>query len=367
MSETNKEENQLVEVVSDNQLSTELSSDLLGSFGGLIDEAKKIVLDSKKIIITNDSQVDNMKQARKNRLALVNIRGRTEKIRVSGKAHIVREGKAIDGASNIIKALTIPEEKELLEKENYVVNKKKKALEELEQKRSAELEAVEFDPSSFNLQIMSEETYQQQLKMATDYFNKLKLEEKEEEEAKVKRDARALLNNSRKIEIAEYKDYFQGTNYDEATDILADKSEDEFAKLKTSLIRLKAEYLKKQKKIEDDNKKLKAEKIGKEKLNNAKLKKAQDKAKIAQKALDDKKEEERKAEEAKEAEEKALADAERKKQLAPDKEKLNKLAVDITSMKMPEVKDKKAEEIIKQVVKLLNKTSSYIKANAVKL
>ena len=78
MIEAKKEDNQLVEVINNNQLNAKLGNELQELFNPLFLEAKEWVEKSKKIVITDDSQVDEMKLARESRLALKDIRCKVE-------------------------------------------------------------------------------------------------------------------------------------------------------------------------------------------------------------------------------------------------------------------------------------------------
>jgi len=84
---------------------------------------------AKTIVVTNEKQVDDMKMARTGRLLLREKRISIETARKELKEQALREGKAIDGIANVLKALIVPIE-EYLEKQEKFVEFKKAAEEE---------------------------------------------------------------------------------------------------------------------------------------------------------------------------------------------------------------------------------------------
>lgn len=109
---------------------------------------------ARSIVVTNDSQTDDMAMARKGRLLLQAHRVEIEKRRKALKAGIIRQGKAIEHIANILKDAIIPLEKHLYRQENFVkireakiaeekteaerVKREKEEAEELEREQEAE-------------------------------------------------------------------------------------------------------------------------------------------------------------------------------------------------------------------------------------
>lgn len=99
---------------------------------------------AKTIVVTNESQKVEMQLARTGRLFLRDKRIAIEKARKELKEQALREGKAIDGIANILKALIVPIEEYLERQEKYVEIKAKEAEEKrrLEAERKAEEERI---------------------------------------------------------------------------------------------------------------------------------------------------------------------------------------------------------------------------------
>lgn len=84
----------------------------------------KIAADWEKkaatLVVTDASQTAVMKMAREGRLFLKGKRVAIEKMRKKLKEQSVREGRAIDGMANILKALIVPLEEHLDKQERFV-------------------------------------------------------------------------------------------------------------------------------------------------------------------------------------------------------------------------------------------------------
>lgn len=96
----------------------------------------------KTIVVTDASQTGTMKMARAGRLFLRDRRIKVEAARKHLKEQSLREGKAIDGIANVLKALIVPMEEHLYRQEHFVeIQLKAKA----EQKRIETEQQVERD------------------------------------------------------------------------------------------------------------------------------------------------------------------------------------------------------------------------------
>ena len=104
---------------------------LLKRFAAYFNEAKKLAEGAREIIVTDESQTDLMLKAREARLSLKSLRTHVEAVRVELKEQSLREGRAIDGVSNLIKALIVPVEEHLEKQEKYA---EVKALERIQKK-----------------------------------------------------------------------------------------------------------------------------------------------------------------------------------------------------------------------------------------
>lgn len=125
---------------------------LLENFSGYFELAAEWETKAKALVVTNETQVAEMKMAREGRLFLRSKRIDVENTRKKLKEQALREGKAIDGIANVLKAVIVPIEEYLDEQEHFAENKKKaeeeahrleaeKALREKEEKERIEREA----------------------------------------------------------------------------------------------------------------------------------------------------------------------------------------------------------------------------------
>jgi len=146
------------------------------------------------IVVTDETQIDLMKQAREGRLLLKAKRIEIEKTRKSLKEQSLNEGRLIDTIAKSLTALVEPAEKHLDLQERFA--------EIQDQKRKAELKAKRYelilpyaeviDPNTLNLGLITEEAFIGILKYAKDTLEaKLETERlaKIEQEQKAKEEA----------------------------------------------------------------------------------------------------------------------------------------------------------------------------------
>lgn len=132
--------NQLAVIVKDSGLEQTKSQYILDKFTNYFEIASDWEKKAKEIVVKDENDKAEMQMARVGRLFLRDKRIAIEKARVELKEQALREGKAIDGIANILKALIIPVE-EYLEKQEKFVEIKEKA--EAEAKRLAEEKRLE--------------------------------------------------------------------------------------------------------------------------------------------------------------------------------------------------------------------------------
>ena len=132
------QENQLEKIVKDSNLESTKAKYILDNFKDYFDLASEWEMKAKTLVVTRDDQVAEMKMAREGRLFLREKRLAVESSRKKLKEQSLREGKAIDGIANVLKALIVPIEEHLDRQEHFVELKKKAAEEqkrlEIEQK-----------------------------------------------------------------------------------------------------------------------------------------------------------------------------------------------------------------------------------------
>lgn len=133
---------------------------LRSAFESMFAQAEEWTARAKGIVVTDLSQTREMKFARESRLALKEIRVNAEKTRKRLKEDSLRQGKAIDGMANVLKALVEPIEAHLLEQEQFAERVEAAEKEALRKARSAAIVAYGEDPTVYaNLGETSEEAW----------------------------------------------------------------------------------------------------------------------------------------------------------------------------------------------------------------
>jgi len=129
-------ENKLEVIAKESQLPTTKSQSILEQFQGYFEIASEWESKVKAIVVTDENQKAEMELAREGRLFLKAARIDVEKTRVSLKAEALLESKAVDGMSNVLKALIVPLEKYLDKQEHFVEIRE-------EEKREAKRQEIE--------------------------------------------------------------------------------------------------------------------------------------------------------------------------------------------------------------------------------
>jgi len=140
--------------------------------------------EAKGIQISGVTDLVNMRKARESRLALRTIRIETENKRKKMKEASLLEGKAIDGMANIVKALVVPVEKDLQEKEDYIQRKEDERIALLVEERKASMAKFEVDCEHFDLGAMKDEAFATLLASSEAGYNARIKAERDEAEAK---------------------------------------------------------------------------------------------------------------------------------------------------------------------------------------
>jgi len=108
------------------------------------------------------------------------LRLSVEKTRKTLKDESLRTGQAIDAAARKIKGIVEPVETAMQEAATYAERMRAERMAAIEAKRVAELDALEWDHTSLDLQTMSEEQYARILKAAKSAYQEI-LEDRERE------------------------------------------------------------------------------------------------------------------------------------------------------------------------------------------
>jgi len=115
-----QKENKLQVIVRESGLETTKAQFILEKFQNYFEIASDWEEKAKTLIVTNENQQAEMEMARVGRLFLRDKRIAVEKARKELKEQALREGKAIDGIANVLKALIIPIEQYLEQQEKFV-------------------------------------------------------------------------------------------------------------------------------------------------------------------------------------------------------------------------------------------------------
>ncbi len=118
------DKNELQVIVAESGLEPSKAQVMLDKFSEYFKLAAEWEQKAKTIVVTDESQVTEMKMARVGRLMLKEKRVELEKTRKSLKEQALREGKAIDGIANALKAVIVPIEEDLYNKEHFVEHKR---------------------------------------------------------------------------------------------------------------------------------------------------------------------------------------------------------------------------------------------------
>jgi len=189
-------ENKLITIVEQSGLEKTKSDYILENFKNYFSIASEWEKRAKDIIVTDESQKEIMAIARVGRLALREKRINLEKERKKLKEQALREGKAIDGIANVLKALIVPIESYLDKQENFVKYKKEEEerLLIIEAEKKAEEERIAIEKA--------ENEERERIRIENEKLKK-EAEKRERQIAKQKAETEAKMKAER--EIAEKK------------------------------------------------------------------------------------------------------------------------------------------------------------------
>lgn len=117
------------------------------AFADILTAAKAQVEQSKKIVVTDPTDVDGIKQSREYRLALRKLRTTGENKRKELKEDILRAGRALDGMQAILEQICATEEKRLLAQEEIAERIQAERKAKLREERQAVLVELGENPA----------------------------------------------------------------------------------------------------------------------------------------------------------------------------------------------------------------------------
>lgn len=129
-------ENQLSIIIKESGLESSKAKYILENFQNYFEIAAEWENKAKTLIVTKPDQKAEMEMARTGRLFLREKRIAIEKARKELKEQSLREGKAIDGIANVLKALIVPIEEYLDRQERFI---------EIEEEKKKEVVRIEVE------------------------------------------------------------------------------------------------------------------------------------------------------------------------------------------------------------------------------
>jgi fused signal recognition particle receptor len=319
--------NELVVLVDNSELQKGTRELLLTSFLPFLEQAKEWRVKAEALIVTDGTQLTEMKQAREGRLALRLIRTQADKKRKELKEDSNRYNKAVQSVYNAIEAVILPIEEHLEKQEKFAEIAEANRKELLHNERVALLQPYRVDYLAYDLRNMPEDTFKQLLQGSKLAYEKA-VEEAASEQKRLEQE-RILAEEAQKQRLEDQR------------------IENERLKLE---IYERGKALAEQKEKADAE--LKAEREKNEKIRLELLAKKQH-------------EDEQKA--AAEKQQKAEQKAAKKLAAAPDKDKLAILILQLEKLVYPDVKTEEAVKIVDDTKVLINKVINHVKTKTSEL
>lgn len=157
------QQKELLAVVQQNALPQDQALSLQASFAPLFKEARALIAQSRNIIVTDASQVAQIKLSREFRLLIRKVRISGEKTRKDLKEASLRTGKAIDAFNTILAHMLSDEEARLEEQEKIVERAEQARKDALKASREAALKPYSIDTTFLALGEMPDATFAQLL------------------------------------------------------------------------------------------------------------------------------------------------------------------------------------------------------------
>ena len=338
----------LVEKFNKLGITNDESSSLMLSFGAPLVEVGEILDTYKNIVVTDETQIDLMKEAKEKRLLLKKIRTGVENTRKSLKDEFNRKGNAIQAVANYIKENIEPAEKYLELQEKFAEIKKAERAIKVKQERTEKLMQYTDNISMYAIDNIDDETFETLLaKIKKEYDDKIAAEKAEaerlaKEEAERKAEQERIISENAKLrKEAEQKEI----------ELAAERKKEADKQAKIEAERQK-ELAEERAKVEAERAKIAAIEAEQRRKDEVIAKEKADKEAAEAKAIA----------EAKQAEMNAL--------LAPDKDKLlnfSKCLETIRTEKLPAVKTKQAQDVVNLIDEMFIKMCGIIETKAKEL
>lgn len=316
---------QLIAVLSGIEISEDSQKLIISKFAKFDAMAAEWAEKASSLVVTDESQVQEMKDAREARLGLRKVRTDADRLRKELKEESLRYGQAVQAVANHIKAKIEPIEAHLQAQEDFAKNKAAERINAIRIERSAMVaDLLEFMPEGEDLGAMPQVIFDAVLAQATE---QRAAQIKAEQEAEAERIAKEEAERAEQARIRAENERLR-----------AEAAAKE-AELKAERDRVAAERAEAERKAQAERDAIEAER-----------KRVADKLAEANRKEAERKAEAERAEAKRIAKERAEAaakkEAERKAKAAPDKAKLNLFVLSIEDLKRPEVTSERATRLV---------------------
>jgi hypothetical protein len=216
------------------------------------------------IVVTNENQKELMAEAREGRLLLKAKRIEVEKTRKSLKDQSLSEGRLIDSVAKYLTGLIESAEKHLELQEKFIEIQEQNKRIQLKSDRTVLLEPYRdvIDPNSIQLDLITEEAFTTILNGAKFAQENKKTEALRIEKERLEKEKKQKTYQERMLQIAEYKKYY---NPDTDLVLTTETNTLDFNAFLQNLIYRYSQDVIKQKKLEEENNKLKKQSVSSEK------------------------------------------------------------------------------------------------------
>ena len=317
--------NELARVVEEVGLEPASATRLLETFQPYFNQVMTIYEKSSKIVVTDATQLTEMKQAKAARLSLREVRVASEKTRKAFKADALKACNIIDKVAGVITTMADIEEARLLEQEQFAARAEAERKASLKIMREAELRAVGVDPTFYQWDIPAQQFAS--LISGIKAEQKAKIEAAELAKAESAKAELARIEEERKVRAENERLRLEARQREAAAELERKKVAAERKALEEKAAKDKADLEAKARKsrIEAEDKARKEREAAEAVLRKEREERAAIEAKLAaeRKAAADKA--------------KAESDAKRKAERAPDKDKLRAFYKALQGLPFPEM------------------------------
>lgn len=207
------------------------------------------------IVVTDETQKELMAEAKEGRLLLKAKRIEVEKTRKSLKEQSLNEGRLIDSVAKYLTGLIEPAEKhlELQEKFIEIIEQNKRIQLKADRTELLQLYKEVIDPSSIQLDLITEEAFTTILNGAKFSLESKKAEALRVEDERKENARKQVLFQERRLQIVEYKQFYETDNLF----LTVDTSQSDFDCIIKDLRLKKDKYIKDQERLVKENEALK--------------------------------------------------------------------------------------------------------------